>query len=399
MIVFTIILSASCDRADTGKNKAETSDDSGFFAVRDKGSATASFFAFDTYMKITVYEDEDGPVGEAGLRKLCDEAQRLEKIFSTTDPEAEIYAFNHRSSENGRVSKETVELFELSKSVWEKTHGALDPTAYPLVKAWGFTTGEYRVPAGSELEGLLKKTGMDKMRGAGTELIAEEGFELDFGATAKGYLSNVLTAMLREMGAESAMLDLGGNIEVIGRKKDGSLWNIGIKDPFDASGIIGYVSVSDAAVVTSGGYERYFTDEAGNVYWHIIDPSTGYPAHSGLVSVTVVGEDAAMCDALSTAFFVMGEQAVREYCENAGGAEYILVGETGSVTVSEGLKDIFTAAESVSVVWDRAADDASQTAGKLKPREKNKLNRRLTKYVAGPYYPAWKLEQGKRLPD
>ena len=145
------------------------------------------------------------------------------------------------------------------------------------------------------------------------------------------------------------MLDLGGNIEVIGTKTDGSRWKIGIKDPKNDTGITGYVSVSDAAVVTSGGYERYFTDDAGNVYWHILDPSTGRPARSGVISATIVGEDATLCDALSTAFFVMGAEGAAGYYETYGGIEYILIMEDGSRIVSEGLNETFTAVDSSAV--------------------------------------------------
>ena len=106
--------------------------------------------------------------------------------------------------------------------------------------------------------------------------------------------------------------------------------------------MIGYVSVHDSAVVTSGGYERCFADDEGNVYWHIIDPSTGYPARSGVISATVVGEDALLCDALSTALFVMGEERAREYYAANGGFEYILVLENGEIAASEGIGDSIT---------------------------------------------------------
>ena len=107
--------------------------------------------------------------------------------------------------------------------------------------------------------------------------------------------------------------------------------------------------MGDSAVVTSGGYERYFTDDDGTVYWHIIDPSTGYPAHSGVVSATVVGKDATVCDALSTAFFVMGAEGAKEYRDRYGEAEYILVMEDGSIEVSEGLEGVFARTDSSAV--------------------------------------------------
>lgn len=349
MILISTLSTYACSLRENTRNSEKSGDNTGFSTVRESDRMTASFFAFDTYMKITVYEDENGPVDESDLQSLADEALRLEKIFSTTDKESEIYRFNNRAADRVTVSEEAISLFDRTKEIYERTDGALDATAYPLVKAWGFTTGNHRIPSEAELKELLVNVGMEKIRTEGNELIAGKGTELDFGATAKGYLSDVLAKMLKDMGAEHAMLDLGGNIEVIGTKADGSKWNIGIKDPKNDAGIIGYVSVSDAAVVTSGGYERYFTDDAGNIYWHILDPSTGSPARAGVISATVIGEDATLCDALSTAFFVMGAAGAADYYETYGGIEYILVMEDGSRIVSEGLNETFTAVDSSAV--------------------------------------------------
>lgn len=349
MMIISALSTCACSVKKVSRNSEKTGGAAGFSTVRGDGYLAASFFAFDTYMTVTVYEDKDGPVDENELRSLADEALRLEKIFSTTDKESEIYRFDHRSADRAELSAEALYLFDRTKEIYERTNGALDATAYPLVKAWGFTTGNHRIPSDAELTDLLVHVGMEKVRKEGNELIAGKGTELDFGATAKGYLSDVLTKMLKDMGAEHAMLDLGGNIEVIGTKTDGSRWKIGIKDPKNDTGITGYVSVSDAAVVTSGGYERYFTDDAGNVYWHILDPSTGRPARSGVISATIVGEDATLCDALSTAFFVMGAEGAAGYYETYGGIEYILIMEDGSRIVSEGLNETFTAVDSSAV--------------------------------------------------
>ena len=348
-MIISALSTCACSLKKASRNSEKTGGAAGFSTVRGDGYLAASFFAFDTYMTVTVYEDKDGPVDENELRSLADEALRLEKIFSTTDKESEIYWFDHRSADRAELSAEALYLFDRTKEIYERTNGALDATAYPLVKAWGFTTGNHRIPSDAELTDLLVHVGMEKVRKEGNELIAGKGTELDFGATAKGYLSDVLTKMLKDMGAEHAMLDLGGNIEVIGTKADGSRWKIGIKDPKNDTGITGYVSVSDVAVVTSGGYERYFTDDAGNVYWHILDPSTGRPARSGVISATIVGEDATLCDALSTAFFVMGAEGAAGYYETYGGIEYILIMEDGSRIVSEGLNETFTAVDSSAV--------------------------------------------------
>ena len=174
---------------------------------------------------------------------------------------------------------------------------------------------------------------------AGTASLPD-GVEVDLGSVAKGYAGDVLTGLLKANGVKSALLDLGGNIQTVGTKPDGSSWRIGVRDPEDENGYIGVVSVSDKAVVTSGGYERYF-EQDGVRYWHILDPETGAPARSGLASVTVVGDSGLLCDALSTALFVMGLDRALEHWRTYRDFEAVFVCEDGSVTVTAGLEDSF----------------------------------------------------------
>ncbi len=333
-----------------------TSADGQIAVTRSEDELRASFFAFDTYMTISVRTSDggSGSISRKKLKEIAGEAARLEKLFSATDPEAEIYRINAGELDLRDASPEIKELLAFSADMYERTGGALDITAYPLVKAWGFTTGENRIPDEAEIRRLLERVGgrLVKDEADGSLILSGEGTEIDLGAVAKGYLSNRLAELLRNAGVEHALLDLGGNIVTIGTKPDGSEWKVGIRTPEDAFGIdasnstvnpmIGYVSVHDSAVVTSGGYERCFADDEGNVYWHIIDPSTGYPARSGVISATVVGEDALLCDALSTALFVMGEERAREYYAANGGFEYILVLENGEIAASEGIGDSIT---------------------------------------------------------
>ena len=112
--------------------------------------------------------------------------------------------------------------------------------------------------------------------------------------------------IFRENGIESAIVNLGGNVQTLGKKPDGSMWKVAIRNPFQPDPELGIVQVSDKAVITSGNYERYFIGEDGNSYCHIINPSTGKPAQSGIVSVTIVGEEGLVCDALSTCLFIVG---------------------------------------------------------------------------------------------
>ena len=137
-------------------------------------------------------------------------------------------------------------------------------------------------------------------------------------------------------------MNLGGNVQTVGFKPDGSEWRIGIQDPEDENDMLGVVQTHDAAVITSGGYERNF-EEDGVVYHHIIDPVTGYPADSGLISVTIVSEDGTLADGLSTSLFIMGKDKAIEYWKaHSKDFDFVLCEDDGTLVVSKGLKDKFT---------------------------------------------------------
>ena len=239
----------------------------------------------------------------------------------------------------------TYELIGQAAHEWigmaDRTNGALEPTVYPILTAWGFTTGEHQVPYDKKIKELLNKVGYSKVIQKENTVQLPDGMMLDLGAVGKGCAGDIIAGMLRENGISSALLDIGGsNIQVIGGKPDGSDWRLGLRDPF-GEGNVGVLTVRDAAVVTSGSYERYFIGDDGVQYGHIIDPFTGYPAESGLMSVTVIGKEGRLCDALSTAFFVMGlEKAADDWRKN-GGFELILITEAGELYLTEGVLDSF----------------------------------------------------------
>ena len=142
--------------------------------------------------------------------------------------------------------------------------------------------------------------------------------------------------MLREYGVTSALLDLGGNVQALGSRTDGSAWRVGIVMPEDQTNFC-VLEVRDAAVVTSGNYERFFTADDGAVYGHILDPKTGAPVENGLKSVTIVGAEGKKCDALSTALFVMGADAAIEHWRTYGDFEMVLLTEENVVYITEGV--------------------------------------------------------------
>lgn len=297
-------------------------------------TAERTFFAMDTVMTLRLYEGG----GEALLGEAENRAHELEALWSVTEEAGEVYALNR--DKTAELSPETEELLDRALAMCERTGGALDVSIYPVLRAWGFTTGEYAVPDDETLAALLPLVDYTRVELDGSAATLPGGMELDLGGVAKGYTGDVLSALLREGGAASALLDLGGNIQAVGAKTDGSPWRVGVRDPA-GEGNLGVVEVVDQAVVTSGGYERYF-EEDGVRYWHILDPDTGAPARSGLASVTVVGDTGAACDALSTALFVMGLEDALDHWRQYRDFEAVFVSEDGSVTVTAGLEGSFT---------------------------------------------------------
>lgn len=296
-----------------------------------------TFFAMDTVMTLRLYEGGD----ENTLDQAEARVRELEAQWSVTEENSEICALNRGG--RAELSPETAELLGAALDMCRRTDGALDISTYPVLRAWGFTTGEYSVPGGEAIAALLPLVDYGRVALEAGAAALPPGMEIDLGSVAKGYTGDALAALLKQGGAASALLDLGGNIQAVGSKPDGSPWRVAIRDPA-GDGNIGVVEVVDQAVVTSGGYERYF-EEDGVRYWHIIDPATGWPARSGLASVTVVGESGLLCDGLSTALFVMGREGALEHWRQHRDFEAVLVSEDGSVTITAGLEGRFTPAD------------------------------------------------------
>ena len=296
-----------------------------------------TFFAMDTMMDFTIY-------GESGLIDQSESLiASLESLVSVTDTGSELYAINQTGS--GTLTGKASSLMEQALELCRRTGGALDISVYPIVRAWGFTTGSYQVPDEETIQSLLPLVDYTQIQydAAIGVVTLPEGMEIDLGSVAKGYAGQLAAQMLREHGVQSALLNLGGNVQTVGTKPDGSPWQIGIKDPQGEDAMM-VLSVEDQAVVTSGGYERYF-EQDGQTYWHIMDPSTGHPADSGLLSVTIVGKQGIICDGLSTSLFVMGLEKAADLWAQSCDFEAVFVTASGEVYITEGLQDRFALTE------------------------------------------------------
>ena len=300
--------------------------------------ATRTVFAMDTFMDLRVWSDQ----GEKALDDAEATITTLDAALSVTNEESEIYALNHASGAPVSLSDDTFTLLSGALALSERFGPALELTVYPVLRAWGFTTSEYHVPTDAELAALLPQVDDSAVTldAAAKTARLPAGAEIDLGAVAKGYAADLCAAALKARGVPAALLGMGSStIRTIGTKPDGTPWRVAVQAPFE-EGYAGVLSLGEAAVNTSGGYERFF-EENGEIYWHILDPETGYPAKSGLLSATVVTEDALTGDALSTALFVKGlEDSVALWREKRD-FEFVLIGDDGTLYVSEGLKDAF----------------------------------------------------------
>lgn len=292
--------------------------------------------AMDTFMTLSVYAQSPA-AGEALLEEAAGEIRRLEGLLSVTDPGSEIYQVNHGGAVS--LSEPVRELLEKALELCRETGGALDVTVYPAVRAWGFTTGEYRVPEEAELSALVERVDYGRVSLDGDRLALPEGVELDLGSVGKGWTGDRLTALFREAGVSSAIMELGGNVQALGTKPDGAPWRVAVQAP--GGGYAGVLEIADKAVVTSGGYQRYF-EQDGETYIHIIDPATGRPARTGLASVTIVADSGLQGDGLSTALFVMGREKAEAFWRRNPEFDFILLGEDGTAAITEGLEECFS---------------------------------------------------------
>lgn len=304
---------------------------------------TDEVFAMDTYMTLTAYGENAQEAVEAGIAEI----QRLDDLLSTGKETSEIAQINQNGG--GVLSEDTEYLVKRALEVYQCTKGAFDISIYPVMQLWGFTTGNFAVPSESDLTAKLALVDAGKItlseENGQTSISLPEGMEIDLGGIAKGYTSGRVMDIMKNYGIESAVINLGGNAQVLGNKTDGSQWKVGIQDPNDTDGYLGGVSVTDKAIITSGGYERYFVDEATGVkYHHIIDPKNGYSANNGLISVTIVSADSTLADALSTSLFVLGTQDAITYCEEhcaEDGFDAIMEDEDGKLYITDGIYDDF----------------------------------------------------------
>lgn len=303
--------------------------------------AESEFFAMDTYVTVSAHGADD-----ATLARLREMTQEIEAKLSAFDDGSELV----KISAGIQPSDETAQLVARALSFAALTDGAFDPTLGALKRLWNFSGAHPAVPSDREISAALAHCGYRMAQASDGDVpkitVTDPALRFDLGAVAKGYAGQRAVELLRAAGVSDACVSFGGCISVIGSspqhlRRGTPGWDVAINNPFDPSQILGSLCLSDKTVSVSGSYERYF-EEDGVRYHHILDPETGFPARSGLVSAAVIADDGAAADALSTALFVMGmDEAMAFYASGKVAFEAVFCTEDGRVFVTDGLLDRF----------------------------------------------------------
>ena len=302
----------------------------------EESSQSREVYAMDTVMTLEAY----GQNADAALDEAVAEIERLDALWSIASSDGEIAQLN--AEKQITASADTLALLTRAKEISAATDGLFSTTIAPLMEAWGFTSGDYRVPDEAELSALLAHVDDEEIAISDSTVTIPADAKVDLGGIAKGFTSARVMEIFRENGVENGILSLGGNVQALGIKPDGSLWRVGLQDPADERALFATLELADKAVITSGAYERNF-DQDGITYHHIIDPRTGYPAESGLSSVTIVSDDGTLADGLSTALYIMGKEAAVEFWRShRDDFDMVLLADDGAVTVSAGIADALT---------------------------------------------------------
>ncbi len=293
-----------------------------------------SRFLMGTLIEIVAYPPTDRVKG------AVDGAfSRMEEIEAMADHRREGSALETlHSSSDAELPEEMVTVISAALSFASASSGAFDPTMGKVVSLWGFDRDAPGLPEKGELAKALKTVGYERLRLNGSRVQADGPVWLDLGGIAKGYAVDEAVKYLQEDHVQSGIVNAGGDLRVFGKKPGREAWKIGVQDPDDHQGLAGVMTVKSGAVATSGDYERYF-ETGGKRYHHILDPSTGYPADSGLRSVTILAQDCLTADSLATAVFVLGSEKGLRLLKNYKGSEAVLITVAGDILTTDGVED------------------------------------------------------------
>lgn len=294
-----------------------------------------------------------GPHAEDSLDAVCREIARIEGLLSRFSPGSELRRVNDSAGiKREKIGPETFEVLSKAVALSRRLQGCFGVTMAPLVDLWNAGKALSTPPDATDVTRALSLVDDRDVLldpGAMTAGLKRAGQAIDLGAIGKGFAGDKIREVFESGGISSAYSNLGGNVVAVGAKPDGSPWSIGIQHPRRRDDLIGAVAVENQSVVTSGDYQRCFIDRQGKRRHHILNPATGYPSESGLISVSIVAASACVADALSTALFVAGMEKGLQFLAGFPDTGAILVDAAMRVYITQGLRNRFQAAAGVSV--------------------------------------------------
>lgn len=294
-----------------------------------------------------------GPYAKDSLQAVCQELMRIEGLLSRFLPGSDISRVNRSvGMRSEKVSRETYDLLSQAVEFARCFPGCLDVTIAPLVTLWNRARAALAQPGESSIQQILPLVNYRDLilkRGDQSAGLRNGGQSIDLGAMGKGFAGDKIVEVLKRCGIVSAYSNLGGNVVTVGAKPDGSPWQIGIQHPRRQNSLLGSVAVVNETVVTAGDYQRCFIDGQGKRCHHILDPTTGYPAESGLISVSIVASRSSAADPLSTIVLVAGMEKGLEFLRSVPQTGAILVDSKLNVFVTDSLRDRFRAVKDIEV--------------------------------------------------
>ncbi len=300
-------------------------------------TVSRSNLALDTVVNITIYNNGN----EELLDNCFDIINNYDKKLDSFSTESTVRQIN---STPKQVDNDIYELLETNLNYSRQTNGLFNPTLGTLIELWDINEPEVKEPPSpNEIKEALAHTNINNLiLNNGMVSILDNNEIINLGASSKGFIADKLKEYLKDQGIDSALINLGGNILLIGNK-DGEEFLVGIDNPDNTdSDYIATLSASDKSIVTSGISQRYFQDSQGNIYHHILNPFTGYPENNDLKEVVIVSDNSLDGDILSTALFLMGkDQAIEFFKNNTNDIDVILVTKDNKIYISENINDKF----------------------------------------------------------
>ena len=301
------------------------------------GGTTLTTYAMGSYIQQTVY----GAGAEEAAQQASSAVTELENLISWRVEDSDIAALNQEAGgEFQDIAPQTWDIFNTALQVCQASGGAFDITIAPISWLWDFDENP-RLPQAETIEALLPAVNYEdvSLLEDGTAALQTHSTALDLGAVGKGAACDAAVDAYEEAGINRAVVSVGGSVGVYGEKPGGQPWTIALRDP-DTEGSLGTLSLASGFLSTSGSYEKQFTED-GVTYHHLLDPSTGYPADSGLLSVTVWSSSGALSDALSTACFVLGLEDSLPLLEQFD-SQALFITQERQIYLTSGLEDAFT---------------------------------------------------------